>query len=204
MPVPVGMITLPTDEDDDNEVEFDWASSWAKHVGSVVHRWLQQIAEEGVGLWDAERVRGVEPALRLALCRAGVGRDHLDAALARTMEALRGALEDENGQWILGKQNEARNEFPVTTIEADSALSRKNIIDRTFIADDGTRWVIDYKTGIHDSTDVAEFLRSEEERYRPQLARYREAFRRLEDRPVRTALYFPLLQVFHVIDCDEL
>jgi ATP-dependent exoDNAse (exonuclease V) beta subunit len=204
MPVPVGMITLPTDEDDDNEVEFDWASSWAKHVGSVVHRWLQQIAEEGVGLWDAERVRGVEPALRLALCRAGVGRDHLDAALARTMEALRGALEDENGQWILGKQNEARNEFPVTTIETDSALSRKNIIDRTFIADDGTRWVIDYKTGIHDSTDVAEFLRSEEERYRPQLARYREAFRRLEDRPVRTALYFPLLQVFHVIDCDEL
>jgi len=204
MPVPVGMITLPTDEEDDNEVEFDWASSWAKHVGSVVHRWLQQIAEEGVGLWDAERVQGVEPALRLALCRAGAGRGHLDAALTRTMEALCGTLEDENGKWILGKQNEAENEFPITTIDADSALFHKNIIDRTFVADDGTRWIIDYKTGIHESTDVAKFLFSEEERYRPQLARYREAFRKLEDRPVRTALYFPLLQEFHVVDCDEL
>ncbi len=92
----------------------------------------------------------------------------------------------------------------MTTIDADSGLFHKNVIDRTVISEDETRWVIDYKTGIHGRTDIAEFLRSEEDRYRPQLARYRDAFRKIEDRPVRTALYFPLLQKLHIVDCDNL
>ena len=199
-----GVIPLHADEDDATEVEFDWASPWAKHVGSVVHRWLQQIAEEGVRFWNTERVRDAEPALRLALCRAGVGREHLDTALARTMKALCGALDDQNGQWLLGAHNEACNELPITTLDPDTGVFLLNIIDRAFVSEDGTRWIIDYKTGTHESTDVADFLRNEEERYRPQLRRYRDAFHKLEDRPVRTALYFPLLQALHVVDCDEL
>jgi ATP-dependent exoDNAse (exonuclease V) beta subunit len=201
---PAGMITLPAEEGDDNEVEFDWASPWAKHVGSVVHRWLQQIAEEGIALWNTGRVQDAVPALRLALTRAGVGREHIDTALARTIEALCNALEDENGRWTLGTHSEAKNELPITTLDPDTGAFQLNIIDRTFVNDDGTRWIIDYKTGTHESTDVADFLRSEEERYRPQLRRYRDAFRKLENRPIRTALYFPLLKALHIVECDDL
>jgi len=199
-----GVITLHAQEDDADEVEFDWASPWAKHVGSVVHRWLQHIAEEGVRLWNTERVQDAEPALRLALSHAGVGREHLDTASARTMKALCGALDDQHGQWLLSAYNEASNELPITTLDPDTGMFQLNIIDRTFVTEDDIRWIIDYKTGTHESTDVDEFLRSEAERYRPQLRRYRDAFLKLEDRPVRTALYFPLLQAFHIVDCDEL
>jgi ATP-dependent helicase/nuclease subunit A len=201
---PCGVITLQEDKDEAKEVEFDWASPWVKHVGSVVHRWLQQIAEEGIALWNTGRVRDAVPALRLALSRAGVGREHIDTALARTIEALCNALEDQNGQWTLGTHSEAKNELPITTLDPDTGTFQLNIIDRTFVSDDGTRWIIDYKTGTHESTDVADFLRSEEERYRPQLRRYRDAFRKLEDRPIRTALYFPLLKALHIVECDDL
>jgi ATP-dependent exoDNAse (exonuclease V) beta subunit len=45
-----------------SDVEFSWASETAKHVGTVVHRALQLIAEEGLAHWSAERaasLRGV-------------------------------------------------------------------------------------------------------------------------------------------------
>jgi len=67
------------------------------------------------------------------------------------------------------------------------------ILDRTFIDEEGVRWIIDYKTGRHEGTDVDAFLDREQERYREQLEAYARAFRQLEDHPVRVALYYPLL-----------
>ena len=69
---------------------------------------------------------------------------------------------------------------------------------------DGIRWIIDYKTSSHEGGNLQVFLASEAKRYRPQLTRYRDALRATDDREVQTALYFPLLQVFHIVDCDEL
>ena len=45
----------------------------------------------------------------------------------------------------------------------------------------------------HEGGDVEGFLDREEERYRDQLTRYAAAFRRLEDRPIKAALYYPLV-----------
>ena len=47
--------------------EFDWASETARHVGTVTHRWLQRIGEEGVERWDAERVAALAPAVEREL-----------------------------------------------------------------------------------------------------------------------------------------
>ena len=45
------------------------------------------------------------------------------------------------------------------------------------------------------TADVEAFLAEEANRYRPQLSGYAEYFRLLEpDRPVKTALYYPLLR----------
>jgi ATP-dependent exoDNAse (exonuclease V) beta subunit len=70
---------------------------------------------------------------------------------------------------------------------------RHLVIDRTFVDEEGTRWVIDYKTGVHSGGSVETFLDEEEKRYHGQLQAYATAFRKLEDRPVRAALYFPLI-----------
>ena len=69
------------------------------------------------------------------------------------------------------------------------------VLDRTFI-ENGTRWIIDYKTSSHGGGDLKGFLNNEAERYREQLQRYRNAVAINEDRPIRTALYFPLLDRF--------
>jgi ATP-dependent helicase/nuclease subunit A len=201
MPEPSCGVLLADGERQENaDVEFEWATTGSKHVGSVVHRWLQQIAEEGVEAWDSERIERAQPALRRALRRLGIGRDELDSAAASTVTALQNTLADEHGRWILSSYTEAANEMPVTTNEDE--LWRNHIIDRTFVTDDGVRWIIDYKTGRHLGGNLAAFLESEQQRYRPQLRRYREALAAIDDRPIKTALYFPLLQVLHEVDAD--
>jgi ATP-dependent exoDNAse (exonuclease V) beta subunit len=72
---------------------------------------------------------------------------------------------------------------------------RNLVLDRTFI-DNGTRWIIDYKTSSHSGGDLEGFLQNEAERYREQLQQYRKAVAINESRPIRTALYFPLLDRF--------
>jgi ATP-dependent helicase/nuclease subunit A len=68
------------------------------------------------------------------------------------------------------------------------------IVDRTFIDERGVRWIIDYKTGLHEGADLDGFLDNERERYRDQLERYATLLARLDSRPIRLALYFPLLK----------
>ena len=69
-------------------------------------------------------------------------------------------------------------------------------IDRSFVDESGTRWVIDYKTSAHEGGDLEGFLAQELERYRPQLEGYLEIARAVGEEPVRAALYFPLLGAF--------
>jgi len=69
---------------------------------------------------------------------------------------------------------------------------RSLVLDRIFV-EDGTCWIIDYKTSSHGGGDLDGFLESEASRYREQLKRYRKAVAISETRPIKTALYFPLL-----------
>ena len=77
------------------------------------------------------------------------------------------------------------------------------VLDRTFI-DEGTRWIIDYKTSSHGGGDLEAFLDNEASRYQDQLQRYRDAMALTESRPIRTALYFPLLDRLKEIVLPEL
>jgi ATP-dependent exoDNAse (exonuclease V) beta subunit len=123
----------------------------------------------------------------------------VDRALERVVAVLAEALDDPNGRWLLSAEHSERlNEFAVTV--ADAGRFQQLIIDRAFVDADGVRWIIDYKTGGHEGGDREAFVRSEVERYSPQLDAYRQAFAWLEDRTVRTALYFPLLRLLQVVD----
>ena len=67
-------------------------------------------------------------------------------------------------------------------------------LDRTFINENGVRWIVDYKTGTHESGDLEEFLDREQERYRKQLERYAMLMRILDNRPLKLGLYFLFLK----------
>jgi ATP-dependent exoDNAse (exonuclease V) beta subunit len=170
--------------------EFEWASPAAAHVGTVVHRQLQAIAEGGVERWSAAEIARRARLYRHELALLGVDPDELGAATERVTAALRGAVADPRGRWVLASHAEARSELRLT-LRAGDRLEHVRL-DRTFVAE-GVRWIVDFKTSRHEGSDREAFLASEVERYRPQLERYAAALAAVDPRPVQVALYFPLL-----------
>jgi ATP-dependent exoDNAse (exonuclease V) beta subunit len=104
-------------------------------------------------------------------------------------------LADERGRWILSETHvEAATELRLSAHLEGQVVNVA--LDRTFVDAQGTRWIVDYKTGLHEGGNLEGFLDREQERYRTQLERYARVLRNLDSREVRVALYFPLLQAW--------
>lgn len=175
------------------EVEFAWAGETARHIGTVTHRLLQELARAGIAAAGDLRPQPLHAAAMQALAAAGVPAADLDAAARRVLDAVRSTLDDERGRWILDPgHSDARCEYALSGVHEGRLISA--VIDRCFIDADGVRWIIDYKTGVHEGGGMETFLDREQARYREQLERYAALFRQREDRPVRLGLYFPLLR----------
>jgi ATP-dependent exoDNAse (exonuclease V) beta subunit len=182
-----------TREEGESAPEFQWASETAMHVGTVYHRTVQQIAGDGIDAWDEARIDRCAPLHRALLRQLGVPAAELEQAAAQVRAALRNTLADERGRWILSPgHRDARNEFALTGIVNGRLVNA--IIDRTFVDADGTRWIVDFKTGRHEGGDRDAFLRRELERYAEPLSRYTALLAALHPGPVRAALYYPLLR----------
>lgn len=173
-------------------IEFGWAGETARHVGTVVHRLLQHIGTMGIDHVEADDLRRFEQVGRKMLARLGVPEARLKVALEEIGAALQAALEDERGRWILSAQHEKASCELALSSKRDGRIDHM-VIDRTFVDEHGTRWIIDYKTGAHTGGGVDEFLDREQERYRQQLERYAGIMSKMEERPIRLGLYFPLL-----------
>ncbi len=172
-------------------LEFSWAGETARHVGTVVHRWLQRIAEDGAAGWNEKRIRALAPAIRSALSAEGVGDTELPDAEQRATAALVRSVSDERGRWLLSARDAARNEWRLTGVSSGHIVNV--VLDRTFVDQDGVRWIVDYKTSVHEGGDREAFLDNERERYRSQLEQYARLLLASEERPIRLGLYFPLL-----------
>ncbi len=181
--------TAPPETRAYESIEFSWVGDTARRIGSVVHRWLQRVAEDEARGWSRARIEGERGALRKELAARGVGENDLDRAVDRAAAALGLAVEDERGLWLLGPQRGARNEYRLSTV-IDGA-PRRLVIDRLFDGDDGRAWIVDYKTSSHEGSDPEAFLDDEQARYREQLERYASV---LNKPGARRGLYFPLLK----------
>jgi len=188
-PAPVNRSVRNEARDMENEIEFSWVGETARHVGSVVHRWLQSIAEEELKGWDPKRIVALHKIFGSQLAARGVPENELDAAVRRVTAALTHAVTDERGRWLLGPQQDACNERRITTIIDGERMNL--VIDRMFLDTDGRRWIIDYKTSSHEGADVEAFLDHERERYEAQLARYALAVGAAPG--TMLGMYFPLL-----------
>lgn len=168
-------------------VEFSWAGETARHVGTVTHRWLQRIGQEGLDRWNADRIGRLGPAVASALAGQGVPAPERDLAVQSVLRALAATIADVRGRWILGPHPESRFEY---RLRMDTPAGvRAMAIDRLFTDARGDRWIVDYKTSPHGGGDLEAFLDREVDRYRDQLERYARA---LGPGPVKLGLYFPL------------
>jgi ATP-dependent exoDNAse (exonuclease V) beta subunit len=181
---------------DEASVEFWWAGRAGRAVGTVAHRWFERIAADGAGEWSPTRIAGLRSSVRRALAEHGIDGGLLDGAVERVEKALCNTLEDERGRWILSAGHEDAHSELAVAGEIDGAAAHLSI-DRCFRDETGRRWIIDFKTGTHEGTDLEAFLDREVERYRPQLERYAGLIRLLHPgEPVQVGLYFPLLRAW--------
>lgn len=179
----------------EQEVEFSWVGSAARHAGTLVHRWLHRLAEQNQA--PAPAALGTMRSTTASWARAaGVMAADVDEVCERTERALAGILDDEKGRWVLLGDGAA--ELALTGEYEGRLVSV--LIDRLRIDENGTHWIIDYKTSTHEGGDLESFLQQEAIRYGPQLEKYAHLYRNFCGETVRTALYFPLLREFVALD----
>jgi ATP-dependent exoDNAse (exonuclease V) beta subunit len=170
--------------------EYRWVGSTARAIGTIVHAELHRLSLDSVAgfagydAWLAEL--GVAP------------QEHASASRI-VRQALERTLADARGRWLLsGAHREAHSEWRLTGLYQGRVINV--IFDRMLVDEHGQRWVVDFKTSMHEGGARQQFIDSEAERYRPQMQRYRALAAQLGSEPVRVALYFPLLGVFRELD----
>ena len=175
--------SAPPEGREEEQIEFSWAGETARHVGTVVHRWLQRIAEDELRGWDARRVESLRPRFIRELERRGVSGSDSKRSADLVVTALTNAITDEKGRWVLGPHQMAATEYRLR------ARAGTFIIDRLFRDATGVEWLVDYKTSRHEGSDVEGFLDRERDRYAPQLRAYASL-----RAGTRQGLFFPVLR----------
>lgn len=192
---PPAVVVRPTS--DAREVDYYWVGSAARHAGTIVHRWLQKMADGSLandGLpADLDAVSG-----RWARS-LGVPDNDLEGVLDRVRLAVESALNDEQGRWLLS--GAGYSELRLGGVHDGEVVNI--VIDRVRVAEDGVHWLVDYKTSTHEGGNLSGFLEQEVARYLPQLRLYRAIYSGITDAELRTALYFPLLQKFIEVDTQD-
>ncbi|GAA6152660.1 UvrD-helicase domain-containing protein [Pseudoteredinibacter isoporae] len=168
-----------------------------RHLGTVLHRCLQQIGEEGLTAWTDERRQASRPFWKIQLQQLGLWPSACEQACQLIDKAIGLTLSDEQGRWLLNDQHQdSRFEWRLW----DTQANREYIIDRCFI-DHGKRWLIDYKSSLpKPGQSEEEFFEEEQASYHEQLSQYQRLLKDLGDEPVQRALYFPLMQTLKLID----
>jgi len=182
------------------ELLFDWASDTARIIGLVVHRILEWL---GSNKGTVENNQHLELDSLLIKAKTllqpyALSNDDANLALKQISKAMSFCLSDPKAQWIFSTKHQyIENELSLTGV-IDQKI-KHIIIDRTFVDENNIRWIIDYKTGAHQGGGLSEFLKHEQERYQQQLDHYALIYSQLENRPIKKALYFPMIPAW--IEC---
>ena len=162
-------------------------------LGTLVHRSLEAIGHSGNYQLDEPRLRTMRNAWRLQLRNLHDSQSRLDEALHFVENALTRTLQNPELHWLFAK-GLVDDRFEVGLTRQQTGSVRNFQIDRSFIAVDGTRWIIDYKTAIPAAAqDEAQFFNEQALLYAAQLKNYGTLYAELESRPVRCALLFTSL-----------
>ncbi|MDF1653759.1 MAG: UvrD-helicase domain-containing protein [Coxiellaceae bacterium] len=152
-------------------------------TGTIIHQQLFRIAKYQLKTIDEANV--IMQCLQL-----GLDQQQTESVLPTIKEAIQRAQQDQRGQWILDPHQEDQYEYEIQ--HRDDEKLKTFIIDRTFI-DNGTRWIIDYKSAkpTADQTNDA-FICTQKQQYFEQLQTYATLMSEIDPTPIRLGLYFPL------------
>lgn len=145
-------------------------------IGIAIHALLQWICDKHPeSLADIPWAIAIQP-----LKAAGLNALALASAQDKIQAQIKALLNDPVGQWIIQRHDDERNEYELL-VRAEQSIDTK-IIDRTF-CEQGTRWIIDFKTGHEDP--------QQQIRYQQQVNGYAKLFaNRNPEQPIQCGLYY--------------
>lgn len=149
----------------------------ARYCKERNHLWMEKLTDLGV---DAQLHQELLRELHRQLCQT---------------------LADEAARRILSARKQAASELALTGIVNGEMTNV--LLDRTYVDEQGQRWVVDYKTAVpHSPVDLEDFLRKETHRYLPQMEKYARLASTAFPEPLRLALYFTALP--RLVDVSDL
>lgn len=176
--------------DDDAQIEYQWATEVATGVGIVLHDWLQF---NGSRVLDIRIDDSLQKQWRAELSSLRVPNTMLNYALNRLSTAVENIQSQTEAHFLFHDYPESNNEFTLSTLENGAVNNYR--LDRTFVDHQGVRWIVDYKSTAHDQGDVVEFAAEQvRSRHKAQLEKYGFLFSQVDARPIKLAVYFPLLK----------
>ncbi len=170
---------------------FQYQPDIERRQGIVIHRLLQTIAIDKDNVWlNLSKAEKLSRITQLCLAE-GLPSDTPSIATINT--AINNVLHDTRGQWLFKQlqSDNAQVEYAINTMENDEL--KQFVLDATFIDEHGVRWIVDYKTAALSDEGLDFFLQQQREHYAIQLTNYANVLQKMEDRPIKLALYFPLL-----------
>src|SRR5207253_10840477 len=147
---------------------FQRINNMPKIMGTVTHRILQMLALHGNDWWIKRTNSEKNQYLKTQLKQFGLSIEKRETASPVILQAIENTLSDERGRWILYSHSSAKSEYAISAI-VNSKLENL-IIDRTFIDEENTLWIIDYKTATFTDEDMHEFLVREQKKYATQMS----------------------------------
>ena len=161
--------------------------NFMRQIGTVVHKIFWQIATFGVQSWQQHSKAVLEQQWLLQLLAEGVYSSKLSESLEIVHTAVSKTLADPTGQWILDSiHQDAKSEWALAAVINGEV--RQVVIDRTFVDNNGIRWIIDYKTSQNYGLEPA---------YIKQLKLYKHILQLLfPNTVIKTGLYFSLQSKF--------
>jgi ATP-dependent exoDNAse (exonuclease V) beta subunit len=166
----------------------DQQSELPSILGTLVHRVFETYVSAPDRALFLRDLKSLEPHWRLAIRYLDLQHETEDEAIAFIHESVRRTLETPSLAWVFDDQH-LDSECELELSQFQSGQLRNFVIDRTFVDQNDIRWVIDYKTSKPSAGQTIDsFVAEQRENYRSQLDSYRSLFRRIESRPIRTAL----------------
>lgn len=161
-------------------------------IGIVTHKILQMISQLGIPWWrDINHHQYINQQLKIL----GIAINMLVTAENKIQLMIKNTLNDQRGQWILQNHSDAKSEYAISA-QINQEVQRL-VIDRTFVDEGGTRWIIDYKTSTLSQHDLNDFLKNQQEKHLEKMKKYCHAMQQIDKRPIRLGLYFPAFPAWY-------
>jgi ATP-dependent exoDNAse (exonuclease V) beta subunit len=161
-----------------------------KAIGTLVHRYLAEISQQGLDQWPLSRLQSLLLKWSNELRLMGVSLPDCETAAMKVQEALSKILQDEKGRWVLSPHTEAYSEYALMVFNGSHC--NKYIVDRTFVDNKDQRWIIDYKTSKPKAGQALEsFMLEQKSLYQEQLETYGKILKDKKNQYL--GLYFPMI-----------